>query len=919
LLPDTYVPRTLKSEIRRRGRLPVEECVEIGLSLATALAHLHRHGLVHRDVKPSNIIFVNGVPKLADIGLVTNADATLSFVGTEGFVPPEGPGTPPADIYSLGKVLYELSTGLDAPSFPRLPEDWARQPNREELHELNQVVLRACEASVTNRYPNAEHLCSDLLLLQSGKSLRRLRSLERWKRRIYLATPVVAFIVTVGFIVQKAKHDAERRSIKLRAEQSKALADSRLAGEKLAQAQLVRLTPPRVAGWSDQAWDLLGQAARCREDRNHINDVRNQAAANLSGFDARLIAHFPQFGASTVLFDKAGTRLLMGPLEDGAKLWDGTTNSPFISSQSGLGPVAFLADGTPALLRYDGETGSLTLADVIDSRVVRGVKLSDTNFAGAPKLAALTPDGSVVISTFQGPAATDTVLVSDFDSVRRLGNSSAPVTAVALSSDRSLAAIASYGGQISVWTVPGGHPVAAFRSERHEILCLRLKRVPWTDEARGGRSQTSWLLAAGDAGGNVTIWDVRSQMTRAICRGGHYDVTAVTFSPDGTLLASGGRGPVKLWDTATGRVILEINASDPIADLDFAPDGNRLAVSIRKGWYPVKVTVWQLENGRGAQTLCGHSAQVSKICFSPDGRRLAALSHSWQVGVWNLDSGQLLRLMDVPTGHSADNAALTFSPDGHRFAFCAGTNAALWDLHSGKLIAAWMLPAGKVDLLSFQENSGTLTLCRGEISSQSGFRCHFRIGKLAVQGTAEFTRTSSEGYLDIYHTVLARSGEIAVVEGTNEHGRTITAYNTADGAKLWSHSSSKAAAYSNLTADPAGEFVAFRFDNSQKAALADALTGKWLRTIDSVPIALGPGAARWLLFGQPEGPARGLTLVAGNISAPFLRVGIDAPSSLFPCFNSTGERFAWGNVDGSVTICNLKETHRRLTQLNLQW
>jgi hypothetical protein len=62
----------------------IDETLEIGLALTTALEHLHRNGLVHRDVKPSNVIFVNGQPKLADIGLVSSVDATRSFVGTEG-------------------------------------------------------------------------------------------------------------------------------------------------------------------------------------------------------------------------------------------------------------------------------------------------------------------------------------------------------------------------------------------------------------------------------------------------------------------------------------------------------------------------------------------------------------------------------------------------------------------------------------------------------------------------------------------------------------------------------------------------------------------------------------------------------------------------------------------------------------------
>ena len=132
--PETYAPKTLRSLLlppahfptsspALPGRLPIPDCVQIGLSLTTALAHLHEQELVHRDIKPSNVIFVNGVAKLGDIGLVTDAGDTQSIVGTEGYLPPEGPGTPQADLYSLGKVLYEISTGMDRRRFAELPED----------------------------------------------------------------------------------------------------------------------------------------------------------------------------------------------------------------------------------------------------------------------------------------------------------------------------------------------------------------------------------------------------------------------------------------------------------------------------------------------------------------------------------------------------------------------------------------------------------------------------------------------------------------------------------------------------------------------------------------------------------------------------------------------------------------------------
>src|SRR5262245_18758662 len=145
-----YQPRTLRADLKHRGRLPADECVQIALALTSALAHLHKHRLVHRDVKPSNIIFVNGAPKLADIGLVTDADTTQSFVGTEGYIPPEGPGAVQADIFILGKVLYEISTGQDRREFPDLPPNLKDWSDRASVLELNEVVLKACATEARN-------------------------------------------------------------------------------------------------------------------------------------------------------------------------------------------------------------------------------------------------------------------------------------------------------------------------------------------------------------------------------------------------------------------------------------------------------------------------------------------------------------------------------------------------------------------------------------------------------------------------------------------------------------------------------------------------------------------------------------------------------------------------------------------------
>ncbi len=163
MVPEEYQARTLRSELMSRGQLSMADCLAHGRTLAHALAHLHGQGLVHRDIKPSNIVFVNGEPKLADVGLVTSMDATYSWVGTPGYIPQEGPGSMAADIFSLGKVVYEIATGKDRHDFPELP------PDMTGMRYLNEVLLRACARRAEDRHATAAELATDFDRLIEGQ------------------------------------------------------------------------------------------------------------------------------------------------------------------------------------------------------------------------------------------------------------------------------------------------------------------------------------------------------------------------------------------------------------------------------------------------------------------------------------------------------------------------------------------------------------------------------------------------------------------------------------------------------------------------------------------------------------------------------------------------------------------------------
>jgi len=196
----SYKPRTFRTELES-GRLPAGKVVDLGVALTEALSHLHANGLVHRDVKPSNVIFVNGRPKLADIGLVTDASDQCSIVGTEGYLPPEGPGTPQADIFALGKVLYEAATGMDRREYPKLPSDLRAWPDAKQISELNEIILKACAQEAKLRYQNCEEMHAELALLVQGKSIRQKRTRQQ---RLAILKKVMAGVAVMGVLAASA-------------------------------------------------------------------------------------------------------------------------------------------------------------------------------------------------------------------------------------------------------------------------------------------------------------------------------------------------------------------------------------------------------------------------------------------------------------------------------------------------------------------------------------------------------------------------------------------------------------------------------------------------------------------------------------------------------------------------------------------
>jgi len=189
---DDYRPATLQSRLQS-GPLPSEQCETCARQLLDGLASLHRAGMVHRDVKPANCLFVDGQLKLADFGLLTEANPQISRLGTQKYMPPDGRMDARADVYAAGLVIYEMITGLPADSFPRLGERANEIADDATLCLLTRAALGACQPDPGQRFADAQAMLDELTVLRPRISARPVRL----RRKVYVNFITVPFEATI--------------------------------------------------------------------------------------------------------------------------------------------------------------------------------------------------------------------------------------------------------------------------------------------------------------------------------------------------------------------------------------------------------------------------------------------------------------------------------------------------------------------------------------------------------------------------------------------------------------------------------------------------------------------------------------------------------------------------------------------------
>ena len=189
-----YLPDTLANRLNKRGRLDGKEITAMVEDLLAGLEELHGKGLVHRDIKPDNIIWVNGRATLADVGLIAN-DGANSLAGTPEFISPRVLGGKPAeasdDFYALGKVIYCAMTGLAAKEYPSLPADMTISVDAN----LNRAVRESCTNPINSTV--------EFRQLLEGKNIRKssVRKADTEKKIIWDNVLKVLFVSVLILIL----------------------------------------------------------------------------------------------------------------------------------------------------------------------------------------------------------------------------------------------------------------------------------------------------------------------------------------------------------------------------------------------------------------------------------------------------------------------------------------------------------------------------------------------------------------------------------------------------------------------------------------------------------------------------------------------------------------------------------------------
>jgi eukaryotic-like serine/threonine-protein kinase len=693
---------TLTTERSARSPAFYRTAAQIGVQVAEALAYAHARGVIHRDIKPTNLLLDGqGNTWITDFGLAqfhSNCALTMTgdVIGTLRYMSPEQAlGKRElldhrTDIYSLGATLYELLTlrpafpendrqalvrqiGFDEPCLPR-------RINRAVPVELEIIVQKAMAKEPDGRYATAQELADDLRRFLEDKPIRARRPnwaqrTRQWGRRhkpvviggiVVLLMAVLALTIgslllwreqgrTQAALTQALAHQAATEEQRGRAETGELLARRYLYGAQMNLA-LNALEQENLA----RALELL----ESQKPRAGDADLRSFEwyylwGVSHTGLCATLHGHTSTVRCAT--FSGDGGTIASGSQDGMIRLWDAATGREQLALKIHAAAVTSL--GIHGNLLVSGSADqSVKIWDLKARREVatllpeRGSVDAVAIARDGQTMACATKDGTVTLWD-----------VATRKEQARLAGTWGLVTTVAFDPTGKRRLFAGYGDhKARLWDLEQGKVLATFQGHKGPILGLALK----PDGEQLATSGYDWL---------VKVWDVNTRQARTL--DGHSgQVNAVAWSPDGAIVASGGLdGAVRVWDIATFKQQRGLRGHrGPVTSLTFSPDGRMLAST----GIDQTVKLWDMTRTAAAATVPVHMSPVTCVALAADGKTGASGSTDGTVKLWDTATR---RERFIGKTHGGAIHTLAFAPDSATMASgSADTTVKLWDAHTGE-------------------------------------------------------------------------------------------------------------------------------------------------------------------------------------------------------------------------------------------
>jgi WD40 repeat protein len=670
-----YVDGGTLADKVRESPLPARASAGIVEVLARAIHYAHQRGVVHRDLKPGNVLLAgDGTPKITDFGLAKQVEApdgqtqTGQIVGTPEYMAPEQAAGqvravgPHVDVYALGAILYVLVTGRPPFKAATTVETLEQVRQREPAppgqlqpglpRDLETICLKCLQKEPRKRYPSAEELADDLGRFLRGEPIKarpvsRLERAVRWCRRYPLAASLLALLglALAGAIWGWGTAANERDATELQ--------------RQTTQTALTEVERQK------------GIADRATEDAK-----ARRTLAELREKDARVAADLERQAKESLQIALYHARVLLAD-----QYW--YNNNPFLAEQK--------LDECPAELR-GWEWRYLIRLCRGNVRTLRG----HTSPVGA---LAYSADGRRLASM----SGDDIVRVWDTGAGKELYASPrkhpTPMgrikPALAFSPDgRLLALPIPFAGpqfmpEIEVATVVDvdtGKTLSTLKAPNGTML-TRLYFSPDGKQLAGGCENFA---------DRVRFWDAATGRAIKALAGNPRSVNDLAYSPDGKLLATIGidnmnKGSLMLWDIGSGKDTFTFTAEvfDELTCVRFSADGKRLAVCGRNS-FPIRqkgiLKVWDVETQQEAGKIPAETGPLSSLAFSPAGGRLAVTGSSdGTARVFDLKSGELvLSVTGRGRGGMALANELSFRPDSKWLAVAGLYNVKAWNLETKK-------------------------------------------------------------------------------------------------------------------------------------------------------------------------------------------------------------------------------------------